>query len=104
MIDRIDAAKVRRESLRWLLLLALYNARPSDLVEAVMLSIAQAVYPDSTPIEIRRELDYLADRKLVELRKDASGPWWGNLTRYGTDICEYTIDCAPGIARPLKYW
>lgn len=104
MIDQIDMAKSRRETLRWLLILALYNARPSDLVEAVMLSIAQTIYPDSTPIEIRRELDYLADRKLVDLTKSPSGPWWGNLTRYGTDIAEYTVDCEPGIARPQKYW
>lgn len=100
----IDQQKVRRESLRWLLLMAMYNAQPADLVEAVMLATAQAMYPDVTPIEIRRALDYLSDRRLVELRKDPSGPWWGNLTRYGTDIVEYTIDCEPGIARPAKYW
>lgn len=100
----IDAAKVRREHLRWLLLLAYYNARPSALVEAVVLSTAQGVYPDATPLEIRREIDYLADRKLVEVRKDPAGPWWGDLTRYGTDIVEYTSDCQPGIARPAKYW
>lgn len=103
-MDQIDNAKVRRESLRWLLLMALYNARPTDLVEGVLLMTAQAMFPDCTPIEIRRELDYLSDRKLVELRKDPAGPWWGNLTRYGTDIAEYTIDCEPGIARPKKYW
>lgn len=104
MTAQIDMAKARRESLRWLLILAMYNARPSDLVEAVMLSIAQTIYPDSTAIEVRRELDYLADRKLVDLRKDPAGPWWGNLTRYGTDLAEYTVDCDPGIARPVKYW
>lgn len=103
-MDMIDTAKVRRESMRWLILLALYNARPADLAEQVVLVTAQAMYPDATPLEIRRELDYLSDRKLVEIRKDASGPWWGNLTRYGTDIVEYTSDCQPGIARPVKYW
>ncbi len=104
MIEQIDTAKVRRESLRWLILLALYNARPVELVENVVLVTAQAIYPDATPLEIRRELDYLSDRKLVEIRKDPAGPWWGNLTRYGTDIAEYTSDCQPGIARPAKYW
>lgn len=103
-MDQINIAKVRRENMRWLILLAIYNSRPVELNESVVLSIAQAVYPDATPLEIRRELDYLRDRKLVEIRKDPAGPWWGNLTRYGTDIAEYTIDCAPGIARPAKYW
>lgn len=100
----IDPAKVRRENMRWLILLALYNARPADLAEQVVLMTAQAMFPDATPLEIRRELDYLSDRKLVEIRKDPAGPWWGNLTRYGTDIVEYTSDCQPGIARPAKYW
>ncbi len=100
----IDQAKIRREHMRWLIMLTLYNGRPGDLPEAVVLATAQAVYADATPLEIRRELDYLDDRKLVELKKLPSGPWLGNLTRYGTDIVEYTSDCQPGIARPAKYW
>ena len=59
---------------------------------------------DRLDSEIRRELDYLADRCLVTLDKQPSGKWFADLTRYGTDIAEYTIDCAPGIARPVKYW
>lgn len=104
MTTPIDLDKARREHLRWLIILACNNASPQELAESVILSIAQAVYPDSSALEIRKALDYLADRNLVQLRKDPSGPWWANLTRYGTDIAEYTIDCAPGIARPQKYW
>lgn len=100
----IDHAKVRREGLRWLILLALNHARPSPLHEAVVLSAAQAVYGDATALELRREMDYLADRDLVKLDKQPSGAWLADLTRYGTDIVEYTIDCEPGIARPAKYW
>lgn len=100
----IDEAKVRRESLRWLILLTLNNARPVGAYEMPLLSVAQCAYPDATPLEIRRELDYLADRNLVTLKKEPSGRWFADLTRYGTDIAEYTIDCEPGIARPVKYW
>jgi hypothetical protein len=100
----IDQAKVRRETMRWYLILALYNARPEELAEQVIQSTIAGLYPDATPIEVRRELDYLADRKLVSIRKTPHGQWWGSLTRYGTDIAEYTIDCEPGIARPQKYW
>ena len=100
----IDPNKVRREALRWLLLLALYNGAPAEVVEGVLLATAQAMFPDATAIEIRRALDYLSDRKLFDLRKDPAGPWWGKLSRYGTDIVEYTSDCQPGIARPQKYW
>lgn len=100
----IDQARVRRESLRWYLLLALNNARPEDLSEGPIQMTMQSIYPDVTAIEVRRELDYLADRELVTLRKEPSGRWWGGLTRIGVDLAEYTIDCEPGIARPAKYW
>ena len=100
----VDQAKVRRESMRWNILLTLNNARPIGAYEELVLSTIQAIYPDATALEVRRELDYLSDRDLVELRKEPSGRWWGSLTRYGTDIAEYTLDCEPGIARPAKYW
>ena len=100
----IDATKVRRESLRWYLILALYNARPEELCEEIIQGTMRAIYPDVTPMEVRQQLDYLNDRELVKLRKEPSGRWWGDLTRIGTDLAEYTIDCEPGIARPAKYW
>ncbi|SDH93462.1 hypothetical protein [Roseospirillum parvum] len=100
----LDPARVRREQLRWILILAMYNAQPQELQESVMLATVRAIYPDATPLELRKNLDYLADRDLVELRKEPSGVWWGNLTRVGTDIAEYTCDCQPGIARPPMYW
>ena len=61
----IDPAKVRRESLRWYILLTLNTSRPVDPHEAVVLSTIQGVYPDATAMELRRELDYLSDRSLV---------------------------------------
>jgi hypothetical protein len=101
---QIDVAKVRRENLRWLILLTLNNARPVGAYEMPILAVAQSEYPDATPLEIRRELDYLHDRDLVELQKQPDGKWFADLTRYGVDIAEYTVDCDPGIARPKKYW
>lgn len=101
---QIDLARVRRESLRWLILLTLNNARPIGAFEAVVLTVAQAQYPDATALELRRELDYLADRELVKVAKHPDGRWHADLTRYGVDVAEYTVDCEPGIARPAKYW
>jgi hypothetical protein len=100
----IDQAKVRRESLRWLILLTLNNARPMGCYEELVLSTAQAVFPDATPLELRREMDYLGDRELVEIDRQPSGRWHVDLTRIGVDIAEYTVPCEPGIARPEKYW
>ena len=100
----MDAAKIRRESLRWYLILAIYNARPEEVCEEVIQSTMRSIYPDVSPLEVRQQLDYLAERTLVDLRKEPSGRWWNRLTRCGVDIAEYTIDCEPGIARPVKYW
>ncbi len=100
----IDHMKTRRESMRWLVILTLNNARPIGAYEELVLSTILAIYLDATALEIRRELDYLADRVLVELRKEPSGRWFANLTRDGVDVAEYTVDCDPGIARPTKYW
>jgi len=103
-MNHIDQARVRREALRWLILLTLNNARPIGAFEGPILSVAQSEYPDATPLELRRELDYLAGRDLVKVDKQPSGRWFADLTRHGTDVAEYTIDCEPGIARPAKYW
>ncbi|ODC05247.1 hypothetical protein BFW38_06395 [Terasakiispira papahanaumokuakeensis] len=96
--------KARREGLRWLILLTLNNARPLGAAEHLVLTVAQSEYPDATQLELRRALDYLSDRGLVDIDKAPTGRWRADLTRYGTDIAEYTIDCEPGIARPSKYW
>lgn len=100
----IDLGKVRREDIRWQILLTLNNARPIGAYEELVLSVIRATYPDATPMELRREMDYLGDRKLVDLRKEPAGRWFGELTRYGVDLAEYTVDCEPGIGRPEKYW
>lgn len=100
----IDPAKARREHLRWLIVLTLNNARPIGAFEGPILTVAQSEYPDATPLELRRELDYLHERELIEVKKHPDGRWHASLTRAGVDLAEYTVDCEPGIARPVKYW
>lgn len=100
----IDQARIRREALRWLILLTLNNARPLGAYEGPVLAVAQSEYPDATAMELRREMDYLHDRELVRVTKEPSGRWFCELTRIGTDVAEYTVDVEPGIARPAKYW
>lgn len=100
----IDHAKARRESIRWTILLILNNARPISTHEQLVLTTMQGIYPDATAIEVRRELDYLHDRLLVQVDKKPHGPWYADLTALGVDVAEYTVDVHPGIARPVKYW
>jgi len=100
----IDQERVRRESMRWMIILTLYNARPVGAYEELVLVTVQAIYPDATALEVRRALDYLGDRALITLTKEPGGRWFADLNRDGTDVAEYTVDCEPGIARPPKYW
>lgn len=93
-------AKQRRESIRWFLLSALNVSRPAGAATVILLQVVQSVYTDATEHEIKRELDYLEDRKLVTIVKDPMGRWTADVTHYGVDIAEYTTDCFPGIARP----
>jgi len=99
-----DPAKFRREFMRWVLLLALNNARDADgASDTLLLSIIRAEFADATRSKVRRELDYLAERGLIKLHKRPDGELVADIGRYGIDMVEYNIDCAPGIARPQKY-
>jgi len=98
----IDLAKIRRESIRWYLLRATDVSRPQGIYVEAMLPIIQSVYGDSTEHELRRELDYLRDRSLVEITRDGMDRWYVELTRHGIDLVEYTTVVEPGIARPRR--
>lgn len=92
--------KIRRESIRWHLLAAINVARPQGMYTGGLLPIIQSVYPDATELELRRELDYLEERELVKIHRDPLDRWMVELTRWGVDIAEYTVECDPGVARP----
>ena len=93
--------KARREAMRWHLLSAINVSRPVGIYTEALLPIIQSVYPDATHQEVRRELDYLEERELCKIHRDPMDRWFVDLTRFGIDYVEYTIDAQPGIARPF---
>jgi hypothetical protein len=99
----IDMERARRLEMRWLLLLALHAAQPIGTSEVVVRNAIEPVIPDVTEMEIRRELDYLQERKLVTVSNRNTPVWFAKINRYGIDVVEYTVDCDPGIARPKKW-
>ena len=103
-MSTIDMDRARREQIRWLAMVAVNAGRPFPVAEALMLGAIQGVPVQCTALELRRELDYLEDRKLLGLNRLEGAPWTAELTRHGVDFVEYTIDAEPGIARPKKYW
>lgn len=100
----LNLEKQRREQVRWLMLSALDAARPLGANEHLILSVVRELIADLTPRELRRELDYLEGRGLVQLAHQDAPIWHAELTRAGIDVVEYTCDCDAGIARPPKYW
>ena len=99
-----DLVKARREAVRWLILLTLNAARPVGANELIIFTCVHDEQPDVTPHEVRREMDYLAERGLVTVTCRDCPSWFGKLTRDGIDVVEYTATCDAGIARPPKYW
>lgn len=104
MISQELIQKQRREGMRWNIINTLNKARPHTASEVFLLDIMNAIYPQTTSIELRQQLDYLADRKLLDLAKSPHGLWFADLTSLGVGIAEYTVECYPGIARPEKVW
>ncbi len=100
----IDMERARREQIRWIVLDALNHGRPYEVAEPLILSAIQGVPIQCTALDLRRELDYLEERGLIEMKRLEGAPWTAVLTRAGVDVVEYTIAVEPGIARPKKYW
>ncbi|HWH86341.1 MAG TPA: hypothetical protein VNV36_06170 [Pseudomonas sp.] len=100
----MDISKSRRETMRWTALLTLNEARPVGAHGALVLSVLRTMFPDATTLELRREMEYLEARDLVEVIADPDGSYAAKLTRDGIDVVEYTVDCEPGIARPPQHW
>lgn len=100
----LDLEKAARESTRWYILKALDAGRPYSVGEDVLLRALVDSKFHLTPRQIRIELDYLADRKLIDLKgkDEESEHWEAELTAIGVDVVEYTVPCNPGIARPPK--
>lgn len=95
-----QAARARREFIRWLVLLAANINRPVHSTQPFLLQVIRAEYPDLTTLELRRELDYLESRKLLVIHTDPLNNIRIELTRDGVDVAEYTVDVDAGIMRP----
>ncbi len=86
--------------LRWTILRTLMVGGHIGATDQMCLDVARAEYLGVTIERVRTELDYLAERKLVEIEKSELRAWRAKLTRHGRDVVDYEIDVAPGIDRP----
>jgi len=100
----MDQEKKRIEVLRWRMLQALDVGRPYPVSEDLLMATVGGEDMPVTPRELRREMAYLEDRKLVVIGGKNTACWSAELSHHGIDVAEYTVECLPGIARPAKYW
>ncbi|MGC4076275.1 MAG: hypothetical protein QM702_04435 [Rubrivivax sp.] len=102
MADNFEALarKERMERMRWFILRALDICRPEGAYLSFVLDAVRGIYRDATELEVKREIDYLADRDLVKLTIDATEQWFVELDRYGVGVVTYAVPVEPGIARP----
>lgn len=100
----LDTTRAERENLRWLILLALWHARPHGCSEGVLVRTAQDIFIATTADVMRREMDYLQGFGLIEVQHNPNNPmWYGKLTSNGTNVVEYRADPPAGVARPPKW-
>jgi hypothetical protein len=103
MSDLESLEKAKRETVRWHILRVLDSGRPGAVSEMLITECLKAASLGVTMTELRRELDYLADRQLVTLHRDDTPVWSAKLTALGVNVVEYTVECKPGIARPPRW-
>ncbi len=100
--DIVDLARAERETLRWILLYALWHARPYGTSEHVLLRTAHDIPLRVTLDTVRRELGHLKGRKLITL--DENQPiWHAEITADGEDVVDFRAPVPAGIARPPKW-
>lgn len=100
----VDLGKAYREEIRWRILRALDAGRPLSVSETVIFRALSDASLSITPAALRRELDYLRDKDLIELSDEPDQVWAAALTGFGVDVVEYTVASPAGIARPNKWW
>lgn len=89
-------------SARWSVLRTIHVGGHLGATETMVREVVRAEYLGVTTNFVRDQLDYLEKRKLIALERSEIHPWRATLTRYGYDVCEYQVDCEPGISRPPR--
>ena len=98
----IDHARAEREYLRWVILLALWHARPYGALETVIMGACRDIPLRVTGDQLRAELHHLAKRGLLSV--DERQPVWSaELSADGEAVVDYRLDAPVGIARPPRW-
>jgi hypothetical protein len=98
----MDLRRIIREEMRGKILQALYLGQPFGLNETVIQAVMNDIFTVATEMEVRKEMDYLEKRGLIEIGDRHRPTWFAKLTRDGVDVFERTVSCDPGIRLPKE--
>lgn len=98
----IDMARAERETLRWVLLTALWHARPYGTTEGVLLATAHDIPLRVTYADVRAELGWLAEHGLARIHRERP-VWEAEITASGLAVYEHRADAPAGLARPPRW-
>ncbi|MDD3938032.1 cytoplasmic protein [Rhodoferax sp.] len=98
----IDHDRAEREFLRWVILLALWHARPYGCSEHVIMGACRDIPIRVTFDQVRQEIHSLGKRGLVDVKNDAP-IWSAELSASGEAVVDYRADCPSDIARPNRW-
>lgn len=107
----MDAARIRRETIRWKILQALSDACPPGafgllVLKAIRNEFRRALQKDFTDVtleEFRRNSAYLEKRGLITLERCANSRLFYQLTPTGDAVARYTAPAGRGIIRPFRH-
>jgi len=98
----LDLARAHRETLRWVLLTALWHSRPYGAREDLLSLCAADTGVSATLDEVRRELCWLESHGLATVER--KGPVWSAvLSAHGEDVYDYRAEAPAGLARPPRW-
>jgi hypothetical protein len=104
MSEASDLLQRQREEARWRILRVVDAGRPVPVSEQIVWRVLTDIKISFSLNQLRRELAYLRDLRLVELEGEETETWFAKLTAEGVDVVEYNAKSPVGVARPRKYW
>lgn len=96
----MNLEKFRREEIRWRILRIADAGRPIGVTETQTYRVLHDCGFVLGPAELRREVEYLKTKDLIEFALKKDGTWWLKLTAVGIDFVEYATPDLLGIDRP----
>lgn len=102
MSTAANLERARVAMTRYRILAILDVSRPYPVGETVLANVLSDVDLQATQSDIRRAMQYLADKKLIELNAPRDRHWEARLLPDGVDYVEGHRADDPGILRPPR--